>query len=118
MVVRKHPRFHASFSGTVIHQKRSHTISKSLDLSCKGCRVQSTFQAFAGMKVDLQLYLPHNQPPMLIQGAVVRWAGSQGIGIEFPPLTSPYQQQLEGTIQQLEAGVARGPEQRPVGIRL
>jgi len=118
MVVRKHPRFHVTFSGTVIHQKRSHSISKSLDLSRRGCRVQSTFQAFAGMKVDLQLYLPHSQTPMLIQNAIVRWAGSQGIGIEFPHLPSPHQQQLEGTIQQLEAGAARGPEQRPVGIRL
>ena len=118
MVVRKHPRFQASFSGAVIHQRRSHTISKSLDLSRKGCRVQSTFQAFAGMKVDLQLYLPHSQTPMLIRDAVVRWAGSQGIGIEFPPLTSPHQQQLEGTIQQLEAGAARGPQQKPAGIHL
>jgi hypothetical protein len=113
MVVRKHPRFHASFSGTVTHQKQSHAISKSLDLSRKGCRVQSAFRAFAGMKVDLQLYLSDNQPPMLIQGAVVRWSGSQGIGIEFPPLTSPHQQQLEGTIQRLEACAARGPQQRP-----
>ena len=117
MVVRKRPRFHAFFSGTVIHQKRSHTISKSLDLSRKGCRVQSTFQAFAGMKVDLQLYLPHNLTPMLIQGAVVRWAGSQGIGIEFPPLAFPHQQQLEGTIQQLEAETVQNPGQNPVGAR-
>lgn len=118
MVIRKHPRFHASFSGSVIHQKRSHTIHRSLDLSRKGCRVQSAFQAFAGMKVDLQLYLPNSQTPLLIQNAIVRWAGSQGIGIEFPVLTSLYQQQLEGTIQELEATVARGPQPSPVGIRM
>ncbi len=118
MVVRKHPRFYASFSGSVIHQRRSHTINKSLDLSRKGCRVQSTVQAFVGMKVDLQLYLQNSQTPMLIQNAIVRWVGSQGIGIEFPPLTSPDQQQLEGTIQQLEATAARGPQQRPVGARM
>ncbi|MDH5641690.1 MAG: PilZ domain-containing protein [Nitrospira sp.] len=118
MVVRKHPRFHASFSGTVIHQKRHHAISQSMDLSKRGCRVQSAFQAFAGMKVDLQLSFSDSQAPMLIQGAIVRWAGSQGIGIEFPTLTPPYQQQLDGTIQQLEARTARGPQQRPVGIRI
>ena len=115
MVVRKHPRFHASFSGTVTHQRQRHTISQSMDLSRRGCRVQSRFQAFAGMNVDLQLYLSDNQPPMLIQDAVVRLAGSQGIGIEFPPLTPPTQQQLEGTIQRLEATAARGPQQKPVG---
>ena len=117
MVVRKHPRFHASFSGSVIHQKRSHTINKALDLSRKGCRVQSAFQAFAGMKVDLQLFLPNSQTPMLIQNAIVRWAGSQGIGIEFPALASPDQQQLEGTIQQLEATAAPGLQQHPVSAR-
>ena len=117
MVIRKHPRFHASFSGTVIHQKQHHTISKSLDLSRKGCRVQSAFRAFAGMKVDLHLYLPESQNPILIQGAIVRWAGSQGIGIEFPPLTIPDQQQLEGTIQRLEARVVVGTQQQPAGAR-
>lgn len=115
MVIRKHPRFHASFSGIVIHQKQHHTISKSLDLSRKGCRVESAFRAFAGMKVDLQLYLPESQTPILIQGAVVRWAGSQGIGIEFPPLTSPDQQQLEGTIKRLEAKAVGGTQQRLLG---
>ena len=114
MVVRKHPRFHASFSGTVTHQRQSHAISKSLDLSRKGCRVQSAFPAFAGMKVDLQLHLPDTGTPIHIRGAIVRWVGSQGIGIEFPPLTSPSQQQLEGTIRQLEARAGRDMAQGPL----
>ncbi len=112
MVVRKHPRFPASFSGMVIHRRQSHTISKSLDLSRKGCRVQSAFPAFAGMKVDLQLNLPDLPAPLHIRGAIVRWAGSQGIGIEFPPLPSPYEQQLEGIIRQLESRAEQGTSQK------
>ncbi|MDH5253374.1 MAG: PilZ domain-containing protein [Nitrospira sp.] len=117
MVVRKHPRFHASFSGKVIHQKQSHTINKSLDLSRKGCRVQSTFSAFTGMRVDLMLYLPESKAPIVIHDAVVRWSGSQGIGIEFPALVSPYQEQLEGTIQRLESTAAHGRRPAPIGGR-
>ena len=114
MVVRQHPRFRASFSGTLIHRNQRHAISKSLDLSRKGCRVQIPFPAFAGMKVDLQLCLPESNTPIFIQGAVVRWVSSQGIGIEFPSLTSPDQKQLEGTIQRLEARTAHGRQQSPL----
>lgn len=103
MVVRKHPRFPASFSGMVIHRRQSHTISQSLDLSRKGCRVQNSFPAFAGMRVDLHLNLPDLPTPLHIRGAIVRWAGSQGIGIEFPPLPSPSEQQLEEIIRRLES---------------
>lgn len=117
MIVRQHPRFHASFSGTLIHQRARHAISKSLDLSRKGCRVQSTCPAFTGMTVDLLLTLPNSKTPIVIQGAIVRWSGSQEIGIEFPPLASPHQELLEGVIQQLEARVLRGKHGGPISGR-
>ena len=103
MVVRQHSRFPASFSGTLVHQRHLHQISKALDLSRKGCLLESLFQAFAGMRVDLLLYIPEDETPILIQGAVVRWSGAHGIGIEFPSLTSPHQKRLDGTLQRLEA---------------
>lgn len=109
MVVRQHPRFQASFSGTLIHRNHRHAISRSLDLSRKGCRVHSSFPAFAGMKVDLQLIFPGSRSPILIQGAVVRWAGAHGIGIEFQSLASPDEQQLEGTLRLLAAKTAPSP---------
>ncbi|MBM4126744.1 MAG: PilZ domain-containing protein [Nitrospira sp.] len=117
MVVRQHPRFHASFSGTLTHRNQRHAISRSLDLSRKGCRVQSSFPAFAGMKVDLQIVFPGSPTPILIQGAVVRWAGAHGIGIEFLSLASPDERQLEGTLRLLAAKTARRPQPSPVGGR-
>jgi len=102
MVVRQYPRFTASFSGTLVHQNRLHEISKALDLSRKGCRLESSLRAIAGMHVDLLLYVHEGETPILIQGAVVRWSGRHGIGIEFRSLASPHQERLEGTIQQLE----------------
>jgi len=117
MVVRQHPRFHASFSGTLMHRNQRHAISRSLDLSRKGCRVQSSFPAFAGMKVDLQLIFPGNRNPILIHGAVVRWAGAHGIGIEFLSLASPDEQQLEGTLRLLAAKATPSPRPVPASGR-
>ena len=103
MVIRQYPRFAATFSGTLVHQNRLHEISKALDLSRKGCRLESSLQAIAGMHVDLLLCLHEGETPILIQGAVVRWSGRHGIGIEFRSLASPHQERLDGTIEQLES---------------
>jgi hypothetical protein len=103
MVVRQHPRFQATFSGTLVHQGLLHPIDKAMDLSSKGCRLKSPFRAAAGMKVDLLIFLPEAETPILIQGAVVRWSGAHGIGIQFQSIASPHQEQLASTLQQLEA---------------
>ena len=102
MVVRQYPRFQAIFSGTLIHQSHLHPINRALDLSRKGCRLESPIRAFAGMKVDLLLYFHEDKTPILIQGAVVRWSGTHGIGIEFQSLASPNQERLNSTLQRLE----------------
>jgi len=102
MVVRQYPRFQATFSGTLVHQSHLHPINKVLDLSRKGCRLESPFRAFAGMKVDLLLYIHEDKIPILIQGAVVRWSGAHGIGIQFQSLASPHQERLNSTLQQLQ----------------
>jgi hypothetical protein len=54
------------------------------------------------MKVDLLLYIREEKTPILIQGAVVRWSGKHGIGIEFQSLASPHQELLNSTLQQLQ----------------
>ena len=83
MVVRQYPRFQATFSGTVVHQShlQSHLypINRPLDLSRKGCRLESPFQAFAGMKVDLLLYIREEKTPILTQDAIVRFGARRAI---------------------------------------
>ena len=107
MVVRQHPRFPASFSGTLVHQSLLHPINKALDLSRKGCRLESPFRAFAGMKVDLLLFIHEDKTPILIQNAVVRWSGRHGIGIEFQSLALPHQERLNNTLQKLETAAGQ-----------
>lgn len=107
MVLRQHPRYHTSFSGTLVYQNHPHTITQALDLSRKGCRLESSVQVVAGTRVDLLLYLGDETVPILIQRATIRWAGSHGIGIEFPSLTSPHRERLDGTLQQLAGRISQ-----------
>lgn len=102
MVVRQHPRFPALFAGTLVYQNRAHAITKSVDLSRNGCRLKSTARVAAGMRVDLLLYVPGEDIPLLIQRATVRWSGAHGIGIEFQPLASHHQERLDTVVRQLE----------------
>ena len=103
---RKEPRFPATFCGTLEYQDRLHLITKSFDLSRKGCRLESRFEGYTGMRVNLLLSLPEGESPILIERAVVRWCGTREIGIEFQSLSSPYQKRLDDTLQRLEASVA------------
>lgn len=102
MVLRQYPRFPALFAGTVVYQNRAHAITKSVDLSRRGCRIKSTIRVVAGMIVDLLLYVPGEEIPLLIQRATVRWASTLGIGIEFQPLVSHHQERLDMVLRRLE----------------
>src|ERR1044072_3693852 len=97
MVIRQHSRFSASFSGTLIHQNHLHGISKAFDLSRKGCRLESSLRAVAGMEVELVLSIHEETARSRIRGSVVRWPGRPGIGIEFRSLVSPHQERLNQT---------------------
>jgi len=105
MVVRQHPRYPASFSGHLGYQNEFHRITKSLDLSGKGCRLECPLPAVAGMKVSLLLYLPGDESPILIAEAVVRWCGRHGIGIEFQSLAASHRERLDRAIQRLNTKV-------------
>lgn len=107
MVLRQHPRYHTSFSGTLVYQNLPHPITQSLDLSRKGCRLETSVQVVAGTRVDLLLYLNDETMPILIQRATIRWAGAHGIGIEFPTLVSPHQERLDDTLRELAGQVSR-----------
>lgn len=106
MVTRQQPRFPITFHGTLEYQDRLHQITRSWDLSRKGCRLESRFEAYAGMKVNLLLSLPEGESPILIDRAVVRWCGTREIGLEFQSLLSPYRERLDHTLEKLEAEVS------------
>ena len=102
MVTRKHPRFPVSLSSTLVHQNHFRHTGSVRDLSAKGCRVESLISPFTGMQIAIQLHIPDESQPIVIDNATVRWSGSAGIGIEFLTIAAPQQDRLSLMIKQLQ----------------
>jgi hypothetical protein len=102
MVTRKYPRFPVSLSSTLVHQNQFRHTGSVRDLSAKGCRVDSVISPFTGMQLTVQLHIPGESQPILIDNATVRWSGSAGIGVEFLTVAPPHQDRLNRMIQQLQ----------------
>jgi hypothetical protein len=102
MVTRKHPRFPVSFSSTLVHKDRFSHAGSVRNLSAKGCRIDSIINPFTGMQVTMQLHIPGESQPIMIDKAAVRWSGSAGIGLEFLTVAPSHQDRLDLMIQQLQ----------------
>lgn len=88
------------------------------ELSLGGCRLESDRTLAPGTEVALQVYLPHGACVIAIDHAVVRWAHSRQLGIEFLHL----RQEDTGRLQRLleRAGSVRmtGTRKRRKATRL
>jgi hypothetical protein len=102
MVTRKHPRFSVSLSSTLEHKNHFRHAGPVRNLSVKGCRVDSIISPFTGMQLAMQLHIPGESNPILIDNAAVRWSDSAGIGLEFLTVAPPHQDRLNCMIQQLQ----------------
>lgn len=105
MVTRKYPRFSVSLSSTLVHQNHFSHAGSVRDLSAKGCRVDSIISPFTGMQLTIQLHVPGEPQPIMIDNATIRWSGSAGIGVEFLTVAAPQQDRLNRMIQQLQPKV-------------
>jgi hypothetical protein len=102
MVTRKHPRFPVSLASTLVHKNHFSHAGSVQNLSAKGCRVDSIISPFTGMQLAMQLHIPGESQPIMIDNAAVRWSGSAGIGLEFLTVAPPHQDRLDRMIQQLQ----------------
>ena len=102
MVTRKYPRFSVSLSSTLVYKDQFRHAGSIRNLSAKGCRVESIISPFTGMQLTVQLHIPGEPKPIVINNAAVRWSGSSGIGLEFLTVAAPHQARLDRMIQQLQ----------------
>ena len=102
MVTRKYPRFSVSLSSTLVYKDEFRHTGSVLNVSAKGCRVTSIISPFTGMQLTVQLHVPGESKPIMIDNAAVRWSGSAGIGLEFLTVAPPHQDRLDRMIQQLQ----------------
>ena len=64
--------------------------------------MESVISPFTGMQIAMQLHVPGEPQPIMIDNAAIRWSGSAGIGVEFLTLAPPDQARLDRMIQQLQ----------------
>ena len=102
MVTRKYPRFSVSLSSTLVYKDEFRHTGSVLNVSAKGCRVTSIISPFTGMQLTVQLHVPGESQPIIINNAAVRWSGSAGIGLEFLTVAPPHQDRLDRMIQRLQ----------------
>ena len=103
MVERSHQRFPACLSGALFaYGKWGPDTIRSVDLSRNGCRIENTVQVVPGMDIALFFLPPGEDIPIVIHDAKVRWAGTQGIGIEFHTVADHYRDRLEVLLNQLK----------------
>jgi hypothetical protein len=102
MVTRKHPRFSVSLSSTLVHKDHFRHAGSVRNISAKGCRVDCIISPFTGMQLTVQLHIPGERLPILIDNAAVRWSGSAGIGLEFLTVAPLHQDRLDHMIRHLQ----------------
>ena len=100
---RTEPRFRVEFrtvlsvSGTPIEGKGT-----ILDLSLKGCRVEAPLDVLPSTLLELRVYIPDLDWPLMVDGAVVQWVKGQTFGLRFLRLRKSEEERLAEVILSLE----------------
>jgi hypothetical protein len=101
MIERSYQRVPVSLPGSLVMYDGPHVV-RSVDLSRTGCRIRNTVRVAPGMVIDLLIFPPGEDAPIVIQQAMVRWSGDEGIGIEFQAVSLHHQDRLDVLLNHLK----------------
>jgi len=101
------PRFRVQFRATVSDPTQPEGTGLILDLSRGGCRLESPFLFLPGLSLELRIYVPGLEWPLMIDGADVQWVSEQTAGLAFVRIRETEQQRLDDV---LTARLARTSE--------
>ncbi|HJT19658.1 MAG TPA: PilZ domain-containing protein [Nitrospira sp.] len=73
-----------------------------MDLSIRGCRIESRTEVRPGTSLELKVQASEDEPPLMIQEAIVRWSRAQQFGLEFITLAPEEWARLQHSVTQLE----------------
>jgi len=93
-------QFRATFSGSTTLEGAG----LMLDLSTGGCRIESPVTVEPGVSLELRIYAPDLEWPLMIEAASVQWVSGQTFGLAFFRITEPEQQRLGQVISHLMEG--------------
>ena len=95
------PRFHVQFRTTVSGSTQPEGTGIMLDLSKGGCRLESPLSILPGLLLELRVYVPGLEWPLMIDGADVQWVRGQIAGLAFVRIRQTEQQRLDEVIANL-----------------
>ena len=95
------PRLRVQFRTTFSDSTKLEGIGVMLDLSMGGCRLESPISVVPGFSLELRIYVPNLDWPLMIEAASVQWVRGQTFGLSFLRLTETERQRLEQVIREL-----------------
>jgi len=75
-----------------------------LYLSTGGCRIESPVIIESGVSLELRIYAPDLDWPLMIEAASVQWVSGQTFGLAFFRVTDTERERLELVIGDLMEG--------------
>jgi hypothetical protein len=72
-----------------------------LDLSMAGCRVETAVSVQESAVMELRIFVPDLDWPLMIDEAVVQWADGRGFGLSFLKMRQGVQDRLSWVLARL-----------------
>ena len=95
------PRFRVQFRTTISSPTQIEGTGIMLDLSTGGCRLESPLTIAPGLSLELRVYVPGLEWPLMIDGANVQWVSGHIVGLAFFRISQTEQQRLDQVITDL-----------------
>ena len=98
------PRLRVQFRTAFSSSTKKEGTGIMLDLSSGGCRIESPVPVEPGLLLELRIYAPDVEWPLMIEAANVQWVSGQTFGLAFFRVTDTEQQRLGQVIEDLMKG--------------
>ncbi len=98
------PRLRVQFRTTFSSATKREGTGVMLDLSSGGCRIESPVTVEPGVLLELRIYAPDVEWPLMIEAASVQWVSGQTFGLAFFRITVTEQQRLGEVIEDMMEG--------------
>jgi hypothetical protein len=95
------PRLPVRFRTTFSDFRRLGGVGAMLDLSLGGCRIESPVIVELGVSLELRIYAPDIEWPLIVNAASVQWVSGQTFGLAFFWITDAKKQRLGRIIDDL-----------------
>jgi hypothetical protein len=101
MYQRRCVRYPVHFQSTLSIPEIPDGTGTAVDLSIRGCHIQSFVPVLSGIRIKLSIEIPDQKAVIEIDQAVVRWVRGQEFGLEFATIAPDQFERLTKVIQQL-----------------